>query len=259
MTSQTDQCAVSIQCVFDRLEQWRHLPAYQLERRVDIFLSFCLPEVVKSKFQLKQDEELFVVPEFPLHKGEVFNAVKNKNQSVKVDFAVFAKNEKRIFLLEFKTDNNSISSAQLKCMGKANNANTLLNGVKECALHSDSPRKYAHLLWTLQEIGCIKNCDNLKEVELNEKGAHLKDKFRSIEVCEHWVDAVIQFGLIYPSDNAQTDATQKELKKVRKLTWLKLISFSEVLKILRDHPLETFLKELTKFEAGRKSLCKKEH
>ncbi len=258
MTSQNDQCAVSIQSVFDRMEQWRHLPAYQLERRVDIFLSFCLPEVVKSKFELKQDDELFVVPEFPLHKGAVFNAAKNKNQSVKVDFAVFAKKEKRIFLVEFKTDNNSINLDQLKCMRKANNANTLLKGVKECALHSDNLRKYAHLIWTLQDIGCIKNCDNLTQVDLNTNGCRLKDKFRNLEVSEHWKDEEIQFGLIFPSDNAKTVAVQNKLNEVLALSWLERINFCDVLEILQDHPLAPFLKEITTFEAGRKSFRENE-
>ena len=35
--------------LFARLDDWRHLPAYQLERRADIFFSLYLPDVLARR------------------------------------------------------------------------------------------------------------------------------------------------------------------------------------------------------------------
>ena len=37
----------TIERVFKLLDNWRHLPDYQLERRADIFFALFLPEVLK--------------------------------------------------------------------------------------------------------------------------------------------------------------------------------------------------------------------
>jgi len=36
--------------LFNQLDDWRHLPAYQLERRADIFFAIYLIDIFKSKF-----------------------------------------------------------------------------------------------------------------------------------------------------------------------------------------------------------------
>ena len=38
-----------IDTLFNRVDAWRHLPNYQLERRADLFFSLYLPEVLKAK------------------------------------------------------------------------------------------------------------------------------------------------------------------------------------------------------------------
>lgn len=35
--------------LFDRMDNWRHLPSYQLERRADLIFSLYLPEVLVAK------------------------------------------------------------------------------------------------------------------------------------------------------------------------------------------------------------------
>ena len=71
-------------CQFD---QWRHLPAYQLERRVDVFFGLFLPEVIVRRFKAPFGK---LIPEFPLHKGKTrISEDCGDNQSVNVDFAVF--------------------------------------------------------------------------------------------------------------------------------------------------------------------------
>ena len=36
--------------LFDNMDSWRHLPAYQLERRADIFFSIYLSDLLRDKF-----------------------------------------------------------------------------------------------------------------------------------------------------------------------------------------------------------------
>ena len=46
------------------LDTWRHLPAYQLERRADIFFALFLPDVLEEKFGVPISPVL--IPEFPV-------------------------------------------------------------------------------------------------------------------------------------------------------------------------------------------------
>ena len=90
-----------------QLDQWRHLPAYQLERRVDVFFGLFLPEVIERRFKAPFGK---LIPEFPLHKGNTrISEDCDDNQSVNVDFTVFCSEPegKRIFLVELKTDMHS--------------------------------------------------------------------------------------------------------------------------------------------------------
>ena len=163
MTEQSsDQAATLLHRVLCTLDQWRHLPAYQLERRMDVFIGLYLPEIVEAEFGWPR-ESLCVIPEFPLHKGLVLGSRrkngKSDNQSIKVDYAVFCGDQKnkRLLLVEFKTDNKSIDLDQLKRMEKTNSikARELLKGVVQCACHSKELRKYAHLISRLDEADCI--------------------------------------------------------------------------------------------------------
>ena len=86
-----DHAAIFLNRALKTLDEWRHLPAYQLERRVDIFLGLLLPDILEAKFEL-QNNHMKVIPEFPLHKGLIVNADDEDgedHQSVKVDFSVF--------------------------------------------------------------------------------------------------------------------------------------------------------------------------
>jgi hypothetical protein len=55
--------------LFKKLDAWRHLPAYQLERRADIFFSLYLAEVLQKRFSLEATPVL--IPEFPCRYGSI--------------------------------------------------------------------------------------------------------------------------------------------------------------------------------------------
>jgi hypothetical protein len=54
--------------IFDKLDDWRHLPAYQLERRADVFFSIYLPELLEERYGFEIEG---LVPEFPLRIGTI--------------------------------------------------------------------------------------------------------------------------------------------------------------------------------------------
>ena len=72
--------------ILRQLDEWRHLPAYQLERRVDVLFGMFLPTVIEEEYEVSPGN-CWVIPEFPLHKGKLEKSA--SNQSVNVDFAVF--------------------------------------------------------------------------------------------------------------------------------------------------------------------------
>ena len=55
-----------IEQIFELLKKWYEYPKYQLERRLDIFFSIYLPEILKEKGIHIELNDIF--PEFPLKK-----------------------------------------------------------------------------------------------------------------------------------------------------------------------------------------------
>jgi hypothetical protein len=99
--------------MFDLLDEWRLLPAYQLERRADIFFALYLPHIMNRRFGVEVNHEQ-IIPEFPLNKKtlELDNKHPDYNLSYKVDYLVVCEKSKRVFLVELKTDIGSRRSKQ---------------------------------------------------------------------------------------------------------------------------------------------------
>ena len=259
MTEQTSYPAGAfLRSALNTLDDWRHLPAYQLERRVDIFFGLLLPEIIAAEYDLPCESQedrnnLVVIPEFPLRKGllDSCNNDGGSNQSVKVDFAIFYRNGdcNRLFLVELKTDNNSIDPVQLERMRIAQcvGVKKLLEGVVQCALHSKELRKYAQLIWKLKTIGCIPVPDGFTDMDMNVKYPGLTPNFRRL--CEKsffdsrfsksWANAKIDLALIYPGGETKTVPTS-----------LRPIVFSKVARIVGVNPLTPFLTLWAYCEAG---------
>ena len=125
--------------VFASLNDWRHLPNYQLERRVDIFFSLYLVETL-TKFIGEPIADM-LIPEFPLKVSD------GSNRSVKMDYAAFNEKKTKFYLIELKTDVGSISQSQFhryseaaKCIGK------LFDDLIKIAKISKQTNKYLYLL-----------------------------------------------------------------------------------------------------------------
>lgn len=250
MTSHTD---ISLQRLLKRMDEWRHLPTYQLERRMDIVLSFLIPDIVRKKFDLTPDHDLEIIPEFPLHKGLIINDNdEDDNQSVKVDFALFSKRDRRIFLVELKTENNSIDETQMKNMRKAKEkgANILLNGVIKCAQNTASPRKYAHLIWMLHSVACIILPREFTRMKLDDERPGLAKNLGSLKVCPNWENANIDLVLLYPGFEHENKTKRREKIELFSPP-VHSIDFYSVVEQFAAHTVSLKLTEWVTHEAGK--------
>jgi hypothetical protein len=133
--------------LFKNLDDWRHLPSYQLERRADIFFSLYLAEVLKKKFNLSKTPIL--IPEFPVRYGLIpeSKGAAGDNQSFKIDYLAITHDGENAYFVELKTDMSSRSPTQDDKMKKAAELNMFkLFGGIECMLgKSNQKKKYLSL------------------------------------------------------------------------------------------------------------------
>jgi hypothetical protein len=143
--------------LFNLLDKWRLLPAYQLERRADIFFGLFLPEILKEKFKVEIDH---IIPEFPVRLGSIDGSA--NNQSYKIDYLAVSKSANRVFLIELKTDMNSRRTVQDNYLNAAKEMNItgLIDGLLLIYKASRHKTKYNYLLKELVEVGWIKITDS---------------------------------------------------------------------------------------------------
>ena len=155
----------TLQMVFSLLDQWRHLPAYQLERRADIFFGLFLPDVLDDHLRpkgLTVDQRL--IPEFPLRQ-------KGSNRSDKADYfalATYARTGDQVaFLVELKTDIRSARNPQKEYLARASGRGMakILCDLKLIfkATSPDLRGKYFHLLTAIAELGLVTLPPKLEE------------------------------------------------------------------------------------------------
>lgn len=150
--------------LFDRMDAWRHLPSYQLERRSDIFFSLYLTEVLEAKLGFAVRPEL--VPEFPLRKGTIYPNVQS-GDALHLDYLALSAAGDRCVLVELKTDDASRRDVQDKYLRAAQSCGLphLLEGV--CELFCDTKkhkRKYFALLRYLEQLGLLQIPAGLTEI-----------------------------------------------------------------------------------------------
>ena len=198
--------------VLRQLDEWRHLPAYQLERRVDIFFGMFLSKVIERTLDIHVDE---VIPEFPLHKGRFkISEAREDHQSVNVDFVAVGHQgkKKRVLLIELKTDIGSLNPDQLANMEKARRANSkdLFQGVILAARNSESKHKYAHLIWRLVKQGCLHlGSSEIRNIELENRSTGLSAVFKDLSVGPKWRYLEVDVVVILPDKSKKLDPYPK--------------------------------------------------
>lgn len=194
-----------LETVLCQLDRWRHLPKYRLEQHVDVLFGLTLPTVIRAVF--KTEGELHVIPEFPIHCGTVDDS--DSHRSFNIDFAVFTEGGERVFLVELKTDVNSIKKEQLDRMRKTQGKfRCLVSAVRRIAEHSPQKEKYLHLICDLHRARAMHVKDELKDLDPREG---LRGFKRALGCCraKDTVQCTPTLVLVHPS--------HKELVKKKEL------------------------------------------
>ena len=195
MTSELDP----IDRLFDRLNAWRHLPAYQLERRADIFFAVYLQEALESVLGTRLSDT--IIPELPI-KRDLIWPDRPTNKSVKVDYCLFSAERDRVFFVELKTDVGSRRSEQDEYLTRAVDVgfHRIVGGIREIALASTANQKYHHLLHSLASEEFMILPDDLPEFLYPAPRPGLSDRLEAIAVADR--DPAIEVFYVQPtSDN----------------------------------------------------------
>jgi hypothetical protein len=149
---------MDINKLFDLLDDWRHLPAYQLERRADIFFAIHLEEILKKIKGVSID---LIIPEFPVRIGNIYPEKAELNKSFKIDYLGYSKRDDKVFLIELKTDQSSRRSKQDWYLEQASKigVNGLVDGVLKIYKATNQKVKYEYLLGNLEAINWISKTD----------------------------------------------------------------------------------------------------
>lgn len=139
---------------FRNMDRWRHLPAYQLERRADIFFSVYLRSFLSKKLSDELDE--IIVPELPI-KCDLIRPGKPSSKSVKVDYALFSKDRQRSYFIELKTDSGSRREEQDDYLSRSEalGLRPIIQGVAAILRATSAHKKYFHLAELLARLGYL--------------------------------------------------------------------------------------------------------
>lgn len=199
-----------IEIIFKLLEKWRKFPKYQLERRLDIFFALYLPEILKKvpniNIEVTHND---IIPEFPLKKN-------NSCSSTNVDYAIFSNENGKIklYLLELKTDMNSIDNEQITYYKKAKEKGFLqiLTDIIKIQKKSSQWKKYDNLLeYIKNNYGIIRNTTSIGS-----------QKRKNWEIVKESIIEEIEIIYLVP----------KEDERIRQY---KIITFENVINIIKNN------------------------
>jgi hypothetical protein len=223
--------------LFDRMDAWRHLPSYQLERRADLFFSLYLPQVLEANLGFPVRSTL--VPELPVRIGTIcpHNPI---NTSVKIDYLALSTDSRQAIFVELKTEGSSRRPAQDRYLTAARDAGLvrLLNGLLDIFRATNAKRKYFCLLELLAEMDLLDIPLALRQIMKRPNLSGANDASRSIRVTAR----VTRHRIVYVQPNGNGDD---------------IISFSDFRAIVEqyDDPVsQRFAKSLTEWacvQAGR--------
>jgi len=146
---------MTIEKLFDILDDWRNLPSYQLERRADIFFAIHIETIIEKLLGSKID---MVIPEFPVRVGEISEKLPELNKSFKIDYLAYSSKSQKVYLIELKTDQRSLREKQDWYLESAVKVKVtgLIDGIIKIYNATYQKVKYNNLLKKLEEIDWIK-------------------------------------------------------------------------------------------------------
>jgi hypothetical protein len=210
--------------ILSLLAENKNFPAYQAERRIDIFLNIFLEDILK--LHDKDAEYKFIAPEFPLKIDESY-------QSTNADYLCLKEKmdgSKEILLIELKTDSKSFNKGQLDIYLKFEHWSDCLEGLLEIIKHGkmsfDDRLKYYHLVKTLNENHLIKLRDKLPSTQFSDGKPKRKEQLNFTQAFrnalpEHFDDESYRVKVIYIAPENMRNSVEDEGKA-------SLISFEDI-------------------------------
>ncbi len=203
--------------MFDRMDAWRHLPNYQLERRADLLFSLYIPEALEDKLGVPILPAL--VPEFPVRIGAIYRDIIS-DKSYKIDYLGLSASREQPVFVELKTEGLSRRASQDRYLIAAQRIgmSRLIDGVLEIFRATQAKRKYFALLLLLQDIGLLEIPEELSEIMAGETLQGALCASRSVRVL---TDGMRMPQIVY----IQPQGEQSDV-----------ISFRQFSTVVRRHP-----------------------
>jgi len=172
-----------IDTVFTLLDRWRHFPAYQLERRADVFFAAYLREVLEGETSVPLHQ--IIIPELPI-KRDLIWPNHPTSKSVKLDYALFAADLSTAYFIELKTDVGSRRSSQDEYLERAKQLGfkKLVEGIRSIVLATTAHQKYHHLTSALAELGFLSLPPDLQDFLYPQPRPGLTERLRAIVVAD---------------------------------------------------------------------------
>lgn len=176
--------------IFNQLTRWRSLPNYQMERRIDIFFSIYLHDLLE--FMEGSKVNPIIIPEFPIKRGIVREGDKT-NKSIKIDYVAFD-DIGTVYYIELKTDIKSRSLIQDQYLEECRKKgfNTILDGLKDIFVATKSKNKYYCLFELLQAANVVKLPDKLKQA-IKSNSAEVIELIKEIKVVKEFPNIKIVY------------------------------------------------------------------
>jgi hypothetical protein len=190
-----------VEALFARLDAWRHLPNYQLERRADIFFSLYLSEVVGEVLELEMEPE--VVPELPIKRDLIWPDPPS-NRSVKVDYMLTAVDRSRVVFVELKTDTRSRREDQDNYLRRAREIGlrVVIEGLRAILVATSAHQKYHHLASALSRVGFLTMPDDIEQYLFPRVRPGLRERLGRISPRDILPPIEIVYVQPKPSDTA---------------------------------------------------------
>lgn len=190
----------AINDLFDKMDAWRHLPNYQLERRADLFFALYLPRALERKLGIPVRSDM--VPEFPVRNGSIGPNIAS-NQSFKVDYLAFSAAMDLAILVELKTEGLSRRKEQDENLVAAQEQglSELLQGLIKIFRATTSKRKYFCLFDNLASMGLVDIPDPLRGVLYSDRAHGVNEYINQIKV----ISPVTRCQVVYVQPNGTGD------------------------------------------------------
>jgi hypothetical protein len=145
------------------LNDWKKLPAYKAEPRVDFIVAGALPEIIQNKYNCNIK---VIIPELPIRIGSIYKDL-DIDKSYKVDFYLYLENGKHLFI-EFKTDSGSRRLKQDKYLlaSQSVGMKVILDGIIKINSVTNYKTKYSHLMKKLLIAGLITESNSIYQPEI---------------------------------------------------------------------------------------------